>query len=60
MRTPLPGLVTVENCADMFTCIMYMYVSGSCDSHVTLLLSRYTKLGYAGETEPKYIIPSCK
>lgn len=23
-------------------------------------LNRYTKLGYAGNTEPQFIIPSCK
>ena len=25
-----------------------------------LCLNRYTKLGYAGNTEPQFIIPSCK
>ena len=33
-----------------------MYTSGT----VMLVFFRYTKLGFAGNTEPQFIIPSCE
>lgn len=39
---------------------MFLRLSASNDLEFFFFPPRYTKLGYAGNTEPQFIIPSCE